>query len=161
MSCARGPRMMARVDATEGAWMARQKDPLALLASVPLFEGLSKRELSVIYRAARRNEYPAGRTIVTEGASGVAFHLVLSGRARVTVGGRSRASLGPGDFFGELSLLDRGPRSATVTAETGVLTLSMTSWEFLPLLDDHPKMSRKVLAEMARRLRDAEKSVTH
>lgn len=141
--------------------MASKKSPVQMLGSVGLFEGLSKKELSQISKAARQVEFEAGSAIVKEGEEGVGFHLILSGRAKVTVRGRARKTLGAGKFFGELSLLDRGPRTATVIAETTVRTLSLVSWEFLPLIDKSPSIARKLLVEMCRRLRESEEADTH
>jgi CRP/FNR family transcriptional regulator, cyclic AMP receptor protein len=134
---------------------------MALLRSVPLFEGLSQKELQAVIRSAKQVEYAPDRDIVTEGATGVGFHLILEGKASVLVGGRTRAKLGPGDFFGEMSLIDGGPRSATVRADTDVRTLSLASWEFTPLLDANPSIARKLLVELSRRLRTVERSLTH
>ena len=140
--------------------MAR-KSPVQMLAGVGLFEGLSKKELSQVSGTGRRVEFPAGTVIVKEGDDGVGFHLILTGKAKVSVKGRTRSTLGPGKFFGELSLIDRGPRTATVRAETDVTTLSLLSWEFLPLVEKTPSIARKLLLEMCRRLREADKSHTH
>ena len=140
--------------------MAR-KSPVEMLAGVGLFEGLSKKELSQISRTGRRVEFPAGSVIVKEGEEGIGFHLIMTGKAKVSVKGRTRSTLGPGKFFGELSLIDRGPRTATVSAETNVTTLSLLSWEFLPLVEKTPSIARKLLLEMCRRLREADKSHTH
>lgn len=134
------------------------KDPLAMLGSVSLFEGLSKKELGAILRQSKGITFPAGKTIVKEGESGVGFHLIVEGTAKVSVRGRTRATLRRGDFFGELSLIDRGRRTATVKAETPVRTLSLASWEFLPLLDKNPPIARKILVEVCRRLRAVERS---
>jgi CRP/FNR family cyclic AMP-dependent transcriptional regulator len=128
---------------------------------VPLFEGLSKRELAAVERLGTEVSFDAGQPVVREGERAVAFHLILSGRARVTVGGRSRATLGPGDFFGELSLIDRGPRTATVVATTPLRTFTLASWDFLPLLERSPSIARKLLIEMCRRLRRVDRSLTH
>jgi CRP-like cAMP-binding protein len=136
--------------------MARKRSAAQMLGSVGLFEGLSSKELNQIKKSAREVEFPAGMAIVKEGEEGVGFHLILSGRAKVTLKGRARTTLGAGKFFGELSLIDRGPRTATVTAETAVKTLSLTSWEFLPLLEKTPSIARKILLEMCRRLREAD-----
>jgi CRP/FNR family transcriptional regulator, cyclic AMP receptor protein len=138
-----------------------KKDVLAMLSGVRLFEGLSKRELEAIHQASKTTEFPPGKPIVEEGATGLGFHLILEGEAVVTVGGRKRATLRAGDYFGEMSLIDGGPRSATVRAETPVRTLGLTSWAFLPLLDDHPSIARKLLTEMSKRLRGLEKSLQH
>lgn len=124
-----------------------------LLGDVSLFEGLSKQDLTKIEKLGKEVEFPKGKTIVTEGEDGVGFHLILEGKAAVIVGGRKRSTMGPGTWFGELSLIDRGPRTATVTTETPVRTFSLLSWEFLPLLDKNPKIARKIMIEMCRRLR--------
>jgi len=137
------------------------KSSLQMLGSVGLFEGLSKKELSQIHKQAREGEFQPDEVIVNEGDTGVGFHLILSGRARVLAGKKSLANLGPGDFFGELSLIDRGPRTATVVAQTKLKTLSLISWEFLPLLDRNPSMARKILVEVTKRLRNERKSFTH
>jgi CRP/FNR family cyclic AMP-dependent transcriptional regulator len=137
----------------------KTRDPLDLLAKVGLFDGLARKELQTVYRSAKAVHFPAGRTIVMEGATGVGFHMITSGKAKVTVKGRTRATLGPGDYFGEMSLIDRGPRSATVVATTEVDTLSLASWSFLTILDKNPTISRKLLIELSRRLRSLEKSV--
>jgi CRP/FNR family transcriptional regulator, cyclic AMP receptor protein len=136
--------------------MPARKSLTDLLGSVGLFEGLSKRELNQIEKAGKEVSFSPGRTIVTEGEDGVGFHLILEGKAKVVVGGRKRSTMGPGQWFGELSLIDRGPRTATVTAETPVTTFSLLSWQFLPIIDKNPKIARKVLIEMCRRLREAD-----
>ena len=137
------------------------KTSLQLLGSVGLFEGLSKKELTQVHKQAREGEFSAGDVIVTEGETGVGFHLILSGRAKVLAGNRTIATLGPGDFFGELSLIDRGPRTATVIANSTLKTLSLVSWEFLPMLDRNPSIARKLLVAITGRLRNERKSHTH
>lgn len=137
------------------------KTSMEMLGSAGLFEGLSKKELAMIHKQAREGEFPAGEVVVTEGESGVGFHLILSGKARVITGKRTVATLGPGDFFGELSLIDRGPRSATVVAQTTLKTLSLVSWEFMPLLDRNPSIARKLLIVVCKRLRNERTSHTH
>lgn len=140
--------------------MAR-KSLTELLGSVSLFEGLSKRELAKIEKLGKEVNFPAGKTIVTEGENGVGFHLILEGKAKVIGGGRKRSTMGPGEWFGELSLIDRGPRTATVTTETPVRTFSLLSWEFLPLLDKNPMIARKIMVEMCTRLRAERTSHRH
>jgi CRP/FNR family transcriptional regulator, cyclic AMP receptor protein len=84
----------------------------------------------------------------------------LEGETKVMVGGRTRRRLGPGDFFGEISLLDRGPRMATVVAETPVRTLSLSSWNFRAALKELPSMAIKMLEELAHRIRTTSASVS-
>lgn len=134
--------------------MAR-KDAVTLLGGVPLFEGLSKRELNQIARAAKQVTHRQGAVLAREGQSGVGFFLIVDGTAGVKVGTRSRGRLGSGDFFGEISLLDGGPRTATVTAETEVTTLGMTPWDFKQLIESNPSIASKMLRVMAQRLRSS------
>jgi CRP/FNR family transcriptional regulator, cyclic AMP receptor protein len=131
------------------------EDPLA---GVPLFQGLSKRELQAITSVTEELEHPEGQNIVVEGKSGAGFHLILEGSASVKVGGREVTVLASGDYFGEMSLIDGGPRSATVTATTPVRTLSIASWDFMPLLEKHAGIAAKLLVEMVRRIRRLESS---
>lgn len=138
--------------------MAKSKD---ILKGVPLFDCLTARERASVIAAGKEVRYPAGKAIVEEGAAGMGFHLILEGEAKVSVKGRTRAKIGPGAYFGEISLLDRGPRTATVTAETPVTTLSLVSWNFLPLIDEHPSIAKKLLVELCARLRTLENSITH
>lgn len=141
--------------------MAGTKDAEPMLKSVPIFEGLTKKELEAVMSSAKEIEFAPGREIVKEGASGVGFHLILEGQANVIVGDHAQAKLGPGDYFGEMSLIDGGPRSATVQADSAVRTLSLASWEFTPLLDSNPSIARKMLIELSRRLRAVESTHTH
>jgi CRP/FNR family transcriptional regulator, cyclic AMP receptor protein len=138
-----------------------KKDTLALLGNVPLFEGLSKKELNSILTVAKEIHFDEGHDIVEEGATGVGFHLIQEGEAHVLIGGRKRATLRAGDYFGEMSLIDGGPRSATVRTTTPVRTLALTSWAFMPLLDKNPSIARKLLQEMSKRLRAIERVLTH
>ncbi len=138
--------------------MAKQRT-IEMLKSVPLFEGLSKRELDAIYRTGKQVEFEAGHDIVEEGATGVGFHLILDGEVDVLVGGRRRARLGRGDYFGEMSLLDGGPRSATCRTATDVTTLSLTPWAFISLVERTPSIPRKLLVELSKRLRALERSI--
>lgn len=142
--------------------MAREADPIKLLGGVALFEGLSKKDLTMIERSSKQVSVAPGKTIVEEGTSGVAFHLILSGTAKVTVKGRTKATLGPGDYFGEISLIDRGLRSATVVATSPVTTLTVASWNFLQIIDTTPSIGRKLLAGLCKRIRESERSgLTH
>jgi CRP-like cAMP-binding protein len=128
-------------------------DPVAMLSSVPIFEGLSKKELNEIFRAAKDVTHRQGHILAREGEAGVGFFLILEGRASVKVGERSVRPMGAGDFFGEISLIDGGPRTATVTAETDVRTLGITPWTFKRLIEQNPAIAAKMLKVMASRLR--------
>ena len=135
--------------------MAKETDEIKLLSGVPLFEGCSKKELEAIARAAKEVTHPEGDVLAREGDSGVGFFLIKDGTAKVSVGGRARSRMGPGDFFGEISLLDGGPRSATVSAETDMKLLGLTAWVFKGLIEQNPQIALKMLRVMASRLREA------
>jgi CRP-like cAMP-binding protein len=130
-----------------------------LLKSVPLFDGLSKRELDAVFRTGKEVQFDEGHDIVEEGATGIGFHLILDGQVDVLVRGRRRASLGRGDYFGEMSLLDGGPRSATCRTASEVRTLALTPWAFLSLIERSPSIAKKLLVELSKRLRNLEKSL--
>jgi len=136
-------------------------DGLKLLGSVPLFRGLSERELKEILAAGREVEFGAASTIVEESDEAMDFYLILSGQASVEVRGRPRGKLGPGDHFGEMSVLDGGPRTATITADSPVVALRLDRSEFLELLDRHGSIGRKLLVELSSRLRVAEGALVH
>jgi CRP-like cAMP-binding protein len=130
------------------------------LKTVPLFSGCSTRELASLGRFLHEVDFPAGRQIVQEGRTGTGLHVIIEGETKVVVGDRTRRRLGPGAFFGEISLLDRGPRTATVVAETPVRTLTLSAWNFRAALKEHPSMAVKMLEELASRVRSAGSSLT-
>jgi CRP-like cAMP-binding protein len=126
------------------------------LSTIPLFSGLSKAEIDSIVRVAAPKTVPAGEVLCREGTSGHEFFLISDGEAIVTQRGRRLRRLGPGDFFGELALLDRGTRSATVRAEGPMTLYVIRELDFAALLDEVPALSHKLLATLASRLREAE-----
>jgi CRP/FNR family cyclic AMP-dependent transcriptional regulator len=130
------------------------------LRSVPLFSAFSDKQIRRIADAGKQVELPEGRVVAREDQSGEGFHVILEGRVSVNVRGVDRATLGPGQFFGEMSLIDGKPRSATVTVIEPTTTFSITSWEFHPLLDD-ADFTKGLLAELAARIRASERSPTH
>ena len=134
---------------------------IELLRWVPLFQDLSRREIRRIVEAGRELEFPPGRMMVQEGSVASDFYLILSGRATVSRNLRKVRSLQSGDFFGEISVLDGGPRSATVVAETRVLVFRLDRPAFLRLLRTEGSISRKLLQGMAARLRSAERAGRH
>ena len=136
--------------------MAADQEIVQALGSTDLFSGVSKRALNAIADQARVVRHEAGKEITEEGGGAVGFHLIREGEASVTVAGGSKPSLGPGDYFGEISLIDGKPRSATVRAETPLTTISLASWSFLPILDDQPEVSKALLRALCARLRAAE-----
>ena len=128
------------------------------LAQVPLFSALSRRELALVARRAEDVTVPAGKVLVSEGETGQQFFVIMSGEAKLTRRGRKIATLGPGDAFGELALLDKHPRNATAVAETPMELVVLGQREFAGLIDDVPGFARKLLAAMAARLRAADMS---
>ncbi len=132
-----------------------------LISSVPLFSECSKKELRAIASAAKEVTHKQGDVLAREGDKGIGFFVIAEGTARVNVGKSSRARLGPGDFFGEISLLDEGPRSATVTAETPMTLYGLTAWSFRQLVAQNPSIAQKLLRVMADRLRRTSKDLTH
>jgi CRP/FNR family cyclic AMP-dependent transcriptional regulator len=136
--------------------MAADPATVKALGATDLFSSLSRRSLDAVAASARTVHHPAGKQITAEGGSGVGFHLILEGNAIVTVGDVSRGHIGPGKYFGEVSLIDGGPRSATVTAESDVTTISLATWDFKPLLESEPEIARAMLLVMCARLRSAE-----
>ena len=131
----------------------RKTEQMLLIGFVPLFRGFTRKQVQSLLEAAREVEFAAGETIIEEGDVGEDFHLLLEGQATVSVGGRQVARAKPGDYFGEMALIDRGVRSATVTADTDVGTLRLASKEFLAFVDGDPKIARRLLEELCRRLR--------
>jgi CRP/FNR family transcriptional regulator, cyclic AMP receptor protein len=133
-----------------------------LLRGLSLFSACSDRELSRIASLADEIDAPQGKVLIREGEPGREFFVVVDGRARATVGERTRvAPLGPGSSFGEISLLDQGLRSATVTAETDMRLLVLDSRSFSALIEEVPSVARKVLRVLAERLRVAEREAVH
>jgi len=130
-----------------------QQDAMSRLGQVPIFSECTKRELTIIGRAAKEVSHREGTVIAREGERGVGLFLILEGQCRVSIGGKTKAKLGPGDFFGEVALLDGGPRTATVTALTPVRLVGITGWVFRGLLMEHPSIALKTLEAVAGRLR--------
>ena len=142
--------------------MASRTEHLGHLAEVPLFSACTRKDLEKIARASDEVEVKSGRVLVEQGRPGHEFFLILEGEATVRRDNRKVATLGPGQYFGELSLLDRGPRTATVTADTDMRVLVLGQREFLGVLDDVPGLAYKILRIMAHRLREADlRNVKH
>lgn len=133
--------------------MAVKTDPTESLRRVPLFAGLDRKELEQLAKLAREQRYEAGATIVKSGAGGHGLYIIKEGSVSVVRDGQKVASMGPGQFFGEISVLDGGPRTADVKADTETVCLTLISWEIKPLLMDNAAISYKMLLEMVKRLR--------
>ncbi|HVA10059.1 MAG TPA: cyclic nucleotide-binding domain-containing protein [Acidimicrobiales bacterium] len=139
--------------------MARQRE--LDLGDIWLFSACSSSQLKTIRRQVEEITVPADRVLCEEGAVGREFFFIVSGDAVVRRGGRKIASLGPGGYFGELSLLDRNPRSATVVSATEMTLLVLEQRRFNGLLDAMPALAHKLLVAMAQRIRDADAKAVH
>lgn len=126
------------------------------LSAVPMFSTCSKKELTMVARRGTDLVAKPGRVLARQGATGHEFFIIRRGEAEVSRDGRTVAKLGPGDFFGELALLDRTPRDATVTAITELDVIVVSGREFRALLEEAPNLTFKLLAGMAHRLHELE-----
>jgi CRP/FNR family cyclic AMP-dependent transcriptional regulator len=133
--------------------MANRRAYLDHLASIPLFRSCTKRELERVAKAADEVQVVAGRAVVEQGHSGHECYVIIDGEAAVTRDGALIATFGPGDHFGELAVLDGGPRTATVTATTDLELLVIGRREFTALIEDVPGLSHKVLVNLAQWVR--------
>jgi CRP/FNR family cyclic AMP-dependent transcriptional regulator len=132
-----------------------------MLADVPLFAGLTSKQIKSIAGAfARERAYDSGEVIEKEGGSAVAFYLITGGSVNVHKGEKPVAKLGRGQFFGEMALIDNQPRSATVTAAEASKCLVMPVWSFRATLQKDPKIAMAVMRELARRLRETTNALT-
>jgi len=133
-------------------------NPADTLERVQLFAGLDRREVEQIARLFKERRFSAGETVVMEGSGGAAFFLIDSGEAAVSVHGSERSTLRPGDYFGEIALIDEGPRAATITASTDLVCYGLTFWEFRPLVQGNGAIGWKMLQSMAKMLRDTQQA---
>ena len=136
--------------------MDRQDRIEQRLAEVPLFAGLSKKELRTIAHLATYLEEPEGTVLTAEGESGNEFIIVLEGQVDVLQGGEVIATRGAGDYFGEIALMDHRPRTATIVAKTPVEIEVIGRQEFTGMLAEVPELAGKIMATMAQRLADLE-----
>jgi CRP/FNR family cyclic AMP-dependent transcriptional regulator len=130
--------------------------PVEVLCNVPLFADLEEADVERLADRFQERTFSEGQTIVEEGSTGTSFFVIGEGNASVSVGGDLRASLGPGDYFGEMAVMDEGIRSASVTAATDVRSYFLTPWEFRPFVEEHPQVAWTLLHNLARRLREAQ-----
>lgn len=139
--------------------MARKKDYLEHLARVPMFSACSRKDLEAIARHADEVHYDAGQFLMHEGEAGREFFVILDGAAEVTRLGKRLGTIGAGDFVGELALLDKAPRNASVTATTALTALVLSQREFNGVLATVPPLTHKLLVGMARRLHELDAKV--
>jgi CRP-like cAMP-binding protein len=132
--------------------------PVEALRQVPLFSNLDEKDLDQLSRQMHERRFPEGAAVTTEGSTGAGFFVIAEGNADVSIGGEHRTTLGPGDHFGEVALIDDGVRSASITAATDLLCYGLTPWEFRPFVEDHPQVAWALLETLARRARESSAS---
>jgi CRP-like cAMP-binding protein len=130
----------------------RHERKIELLKTVPLFNGCTRRDLVLIARASDEIDFKPGRVLIKEGAGGREFFVIVDGTVDIERGGKKIDALGPGDFFGEASLLTDRPRNATVKTTSDVQAIVLTKQRFRQVLSQHPLISFKVMQSVADRL---------
>lgn len=130
--------------------------PIELLKNVPLFQRLNEKQLKTLANNFSERSFRAGQELTAEGQGGVGFFVIEAGEAKVTVAGEDRRTLGPGDHFGEIALIDGGLRTATVTATSDGKAHGLTPWQFRPLVEEHAEIAWPLLEAMAARTRELE-----
>jgi Pyruvate phosphate dikinase, AMP/ATP-binding domain/Cyclic nucleotide-binding domain len=133
--------------------------PVDVLRNVRLFAELDRKEIAAVSALFKKRTFPKGEAVIKEGSGGAAFYIIESGEAAVTIGGELRATLGPGDYFGEVALIDEGPRIATVTAVDELACWGLTVWELRPLVQRNGVIGWKLLQTLAKNLREAEQVI--
>jgi CRP-like cAMP-binding protein len=129
-----------------------QDTKVEALKRLPLFEGLSKKELTELARRTEDLDFGPGKVLCEQGDVGTNFFVILEGEVEVTQDGTSRGTRSAGDFFGEIALVEDVPRTATVTAKTQLRFFVLSSKNFQSVLDQHPAVERKVLRTLVKRL---------
>ncbi|MGH7412877.1 MAG: Crp/Fnr family transcriptional regulator [Candidatus Rokuibacteriota bacterium] len=145
-----------RLESVSSGLGANQDDKIERLKEVPLFEGCSQRQLRSVAKIARVFDVAVDTVLTRAGEPGDEFFLLIDGTARVEVSAEKRVLLHPGEFFGEMSLLDGGPRSATVVANTPVRLLVISRRHFSALLKEVPGLTQALLVTLSKRVRQAE-----
>ena len=130
--------------------------PIDLIKRVPLFQKLSGKELTHLANTFTERNYKEGDELTAEGQGAAGFFVIESGEANVTVDGEPRRTLGPGDYFGEVALIDGGRRTATITATSDGRSWGLTSWQFRPLVEENATIAWPLLEAMAARVRELE-----
>ena len=127
-----------------------------LLQRIPLFAELEPRELERLSSSFKERTFDAGQPVATEGEGGAGFFVIESGEASVTVHGDERGRLGPGDYFGDIAMIDQGERTASIQAESDLKCYGLTFWDFRPIVESDARIAWPLLQAMAKRLRQAE-----
>ena len=130
--------------------------PVDVLRNVPLFADLDDEDLAGLANQMKERRFSEGSPMTSEGSGGAGFFVITDGNATVSVGGEAKSTLGPGDYFGEIALIDEGARTATVTADTDMKTYAMTFWEFRPIVETDSRIAWKLVQALAHKLREAD-----
>ena len=130
-------------------------DVVETLGGVPLFQGVKPKELKKLADRMQARSFGEGNMITTEGKSGIGFFLIEDGNATVSIDGEIVRTLGPSEYFGDIALIDSGPRSATIVATTEVRCYGRTAWEFRPFIQEHPEVAWPLLETLVARLRES------
>ena len=136
--------------------IAAMTAPIESLRTVPLFANLEDRDLEQLSKQLHERRFAEGTEVTTEGSTGAGFFVIVDGNANVSVGGEHRTTLGPGDHFGEIALIDDGVRSASIIAATDLLCYGLTPWEFRPFVEEHPQVAWAFMQVLARRYRESQ-----
>jgi len=131
--------------------------PIELLRKVPIFKDLDDKQLRNLASEFTERRFSAGQELTAEGSGGAGFFVIQSGTATVTVDGVERRTLGEGDFYGEIALIDGGVRTATITAASDGTAWGLTRWQFKPLVESNGEIGWHLLEQLARRVRELEK----
>ncbi len=132
-----------------------------LLKKSPLFAGFSSREIESVTETAKERSFGSGEKIIEEGEIGRGFYLLLEGSAQARKGDTKLADFSPGDYFGEMALLlEDTPRTADVVATTDARCLVITQWDLRAIMKVHPDISHKIMAELAKRLRNTDAALS-
>jgi len=131
-----------------------------MLEKSPLWSGLSRQDFKAIVKIAEQHKFQGGDIIVRKGEEGAGFYLVLDGAVEIRSDGNTLSRLGPGQFFGEMSVVDTQPRSADVVAVEPSRVLVLSAWAFKSLVSDRPRIAVKMLQEFVRRLRNTDRALS-
>jgi CRP-like cAMP-binding protein len=136
----------------------KKSDQIAALKKVALFSSMSDRDLKAVLNGCREEVYSDGQAIVREGQPGGPFFLITQGNAKLLVNGKVRKTFTPGEYFGEIAMIDKGPRTATIVASGPVKALAIASWDFLALCQENWGIAHKVMTGMAHVIRQLDKT---
>jgi CRP/FNR family transcriptional regulator, cyclic AMP receptor protein len=139
-----------------GLFKSTKSEVEDVLENVPLFSECSKRELSLLAGMVEEEEFDAGKDLCKEGDEGLGLSVIMEGEVAISIGGQHRRDMGVGTFFGEIALLDGGPRTATVTAKVPTRVVSIPAWTFNATLESNPELALKMLRDVCRRWRESD-----